>query len=63
MTAVVVAVGHDDEGAPTGFGATLVVSALIGWRVGPWWREPGAPLPAKSPAKSAAKAPATAPAE
>jgi arabinofuranan 3-O-arabinosyltransferase len=46
-------------GAPTGFGATLVVTALIGWRVGPWWREPGAPLPAKSPVKS----PATAPAE
>ena len=50
-------------GAPTGFGATLVVTALIGWRVGPWWREPGAPLPVKSPAKSAAKVPATAPAE
>jgi arabinofuranan 3-O-arabinosyltransferase len=46
-------------GAPTGFGATLVATALIGWRVGPWWREPGAPLPAKSPAKP----PATAPAE
>jgi len=25
-------------GAPTGFGATLVVGALIGCRVGPWWR-------------------------
>jgi arabinofuranan 3-O-arabinosyltransferase len=25
-------------GAPTGFAATLVVAALIGWRVGPWWR-------------------------
>jgi hypothetical protein len=25
-------------GAPTGFGATLVVTALIGWRVGAWWR-------------------------
>jgi hypothetical protein len=26
-------------GAPTGFCATLVVSALIGCRVGPWWRD------------------------
>ncbi|MGC1559876.1 MAG: glycosyltransferase family 87 protein [Bradyrhizobium sp.] len=25
-------------GAPTGFCATLVVSALVGCRVGPWWR-------------------------
>jgi arabinofuranan 3-O-arabinosyltransferase len=50
-------------GAPTGFAATLVVTALIGWRVGPWWRKPGAPLPAKSPVKSPAKSPATAPAE
>jgi arabinofuranan 3-O-arabinosyltransferase len=25
-------------GAPTGFGATLVVTALIGCRLGPWWR-------------------------
>ncbi len=25
-------------GAPTGFGATLVVAALIGCRMGPWWR-------------------------
>jgi len=25
-------------GAPTGFAATLVVAALIGCRVGPWWR-------------------------
>ena len=25
-------------GAPTGFGATLVVTALIARRVGPWWR-------------------------
>jgi hypothetical protein len=33
-------------GAPTGFGATLVVAALVGWRVGPWWREQGAPSPA-----------------
>lgn len=30
-------------GAPTGFGATLVVASLIGWRVGPWWREQSAP--------------------
>jgi arabinofuranan 3-O-arabinosyltransferase len=30
-------------GAPTGFGATLVVTALIGWRVGPWWRQERAP--------------------
>jgi hypothetical protein len=42
-------------GAPTGFGATLVVTALIGWRVGPWWREPGAPLPAKAPATAPAE--------
>jgi len=32
-------------GAPTGFGATLVVAALVGWRVGPWWRGQGAPSP------------------
>ncbi|HET7884663.1 MAG TPA: glycosyltransferase family 87 protein [Bradyrhizobium sp.] len=25
-------------GAPTGFGATLVVAALIAQRIGPWWR-------------------------
>lgn len=25
-------------GAPTGFGATLVVAALLAHRVGPWWR-------------------------
>jgi len=31
-------------GAPTGFGATLVVAAMIGFRIGPWWR--GTPLPA-----------------
>jgi arabinofuranan 3-O-arabinosyltransferase len=30
-------------GAPTGFGATLIVSALIARRVGPWWR--GEPVP------------------
>ena len=35
-------------GAPTGFGATLVVAALVGWRVGPWWRGQSAPSPAKS---------------
>jgi arabinofuranan 3-O-arabinosyltransferase len=33
-------------GAPTGFGATLVVAALIGCRVGPWWREQTAAAPA-----------------
>jgi arabinofuranan 3-O-arabinosyltransferase len=38
-------------GAPTGFGATLVVAALIGCRVGPCWRSEKAPLPvAASPA-------------
>ncbi len=31
-------------GAPTGFGATLVVAALIGHRVGPWWRGEAAPV-------------------
>jgi arabinofuranan 3-O-arabinosyltransferase len=31
-------------GAPTGFGATLVVAAMIGFRLGPWWR--ATPLPA-----------------
>src|ERR1700736_1404262 len=25
-------------GAPTGFGATLIVTSLIAYRVGPWWR-------------------------
>ncbi|MGA2056411.1 MAG: glycosyltransferase family 87 protein [Bradyrhizobium sp.] len=30
-------------GAPTGFGATLVVAGLIGCRVGPWWREQARP--------------------
>jgi len=30
-------------GAPTGFGATLVVTALIARRVGPWWRGERAP--------------------
>ena len=28
-------------GAPTGFGATLVVTALIGCRLRAWWREAG----------------------
>jgi arabinofuranan 3-O-arabinosyltransferase len=32
-------------GAPTGFGATLVVAALVGTRIGPWWREQGMPSP------------------
>lgn len=35
-------------GAPTGFAATLVVAALIGHRVGPWWRESTPPLPMAS---------------
>ena len=30
-------------GAPTGFGATLVVTALIAWRVSPWRRKMQAP--------------------
>jgi arabinofuranan 3-O-arabinosyltransferase len=30
-------------GAPTGFGATLVVAVLIGCRMGPWWRERAPP--------------------
>ena len=30
-------------GAPTGFAATLVVVALVGWRIGPLWREKAAP--------------------
>lgn len=37
-------------GAPTGFGATLVVTALIAQRVGPWWRD------GKSPAVPAGQA-------
>ena len=32
-------------GAPTGFAATLVVTALVGWRIGPWWREQTTPPP------------------
>ena len=38
-------------GAPTGFGATLVVAVLVGWRVGPWWRGQGAPSPAMAAAE------------
>jgi len=30
-------------GAPTGFGATLVVAALTGARIGPWWRQEALP--------------------
>jgi arabinofuranan 3-O-arabinosyltransferase len=30
-------------GAPTGFGATLIVTALIARRAGPWWRSQHAP--------------------
>jgi hypothetical protein len=32
-------------GAPTGFGATLIVVTLIGCRMGPWWRQENGPLP------------------
>ena len=32
-------------GAPTGFGATLVVTALVGARIGPWRREQGLSSP------------------
>jgi arabinofuranan 3-O-arabinosyltransferase len=32
-------------GAPTGFGATLVVTALIARRVGPWWKAEPVPSP------------------
>jgi hypothetical protein len=32
-------------GAPTGFGATLVVTALVAHRIGPWWRGQGASAP------------------
>ena len=32
-------------GAPTGFGATLVVTALVGARIGPWWQEQGLSSP------------------
>jgi arabinofuranan 3-O-arabinosyltransferase len=37
-------------GAPTGFGATLVVASLIGCRVGPWERGESARLPDAPPA-------------
>ena len=30
-------------GAPTGFGATLIVTTLIARRAGPWWRREPAP--------------------
>jgi arabinofuranan 3-O-arabinosyltransferase len=33
-------------GAPTGFGATLVVTALVAHRIGPWWQGQGASVPA-----------------
>jgi hypothetical protein len=33
-------------GAPTGFGATLVVTALVAHRIGPWWRGQGSSAPA-----------------
>ena len=36
-------------GAPTGFAATLVVAALVGCRVGPWWRMPTTAAPAAVP--------------
>jgi arabinofuranan 3-O-arabinosyltransferase len=37
-------------GAPTGFVATLIVSALIAHRIGPWWRGQAASIPAVAPA-------------
>jgi arabinofuranan 3-O-arabinosyltransferase len=37
-------------GVPTGFAATLVVTALVAYRVGPWWRGQGAPAPAAAAA-------------
>jgi hypothetical protein len=37
-------------GAPTGFGATLIVTSLIACRVGPWWRAPVPPLVAAAEA-------------
>jgi arabinofuranan 3-O-arabinosyltransferase len=37
-------------GAPTGFGATLIVTALIAYRVGPWWRSPAQSLVAATEA-------------
>jgi hypothetical protein len=38
-------------GAPTGFGATLIVTALIARRVGPWWRGEPAPVLAAAEAR------------
>jgi arabinofuranan 3-O-arabinosyltransferase len=38
-------------GAPTGFGATLIVTGLIARRAGPWWRR--APAPSLMAAASA----------
>jgi hypothetical protein len=37
-------------GAPTGFGASLIVTSLIACRVGPWWRAPVPPLVAAAEA-------------
>src|SRR5580658_3601987 len=37
-------------GAPTGFGATLVITSLIAYRVGPWWRAPAPSLVAAAEA-------------
>ncbi len=37
-------------GAPTGFGATLVVAALLAYRVGPWWRAKASAPPLTAPA-------------
>jgi arabinofuranan 3-O-arabinosyltransferase len=41
LTAVLLVI-YPFLGAPTGFGATLVVAALIAQRIGPWWRHEGA---------------------
>ena len=38
-------------GAPTGFGATLIVTSLIACRVGPWWRAPVPSLVAAAEAR------------
>src|SRR6202051_925187 len=38
-------------GAPTGFGATLIVTSLIAYRVGPWWRAPVPSLVAAAEAR------------
>ena len=37
-------------GAPTGFGATLVIAALLAHRVGPWWRDKASVAPLTAPA-------------